>query len=244
MEAPIKLNNILLGASFMVLVISFWQRNDLPKNIVVRPEVEREPLQSRTQKAPFDVIYNDTEYRIEPEYNYDISGVIVSFRHHEGTSRMHARANDHLNMLDVCVVWGGNAGNPALQFFDFWNGIFTCVFKTRSDDAWRAFEPEQLSNNHLVSDNDWIREKVRGVEVGDQIRVRGYLTSYSNVDGGRRGTSTTRKDTGDGACETIYVEQFDIIEPVLNRWRVSMYSSLAIFLVGLIVHFRRPYRPY
>ena len=244
LEAAIKLNTVLLGASFAVLLVSFWQRNDLPANIVVRPEVEREPMQSRTQKAPFDVIYKSTEYRIEPEYDYDIAGVVVSFRHHEGTSRMHARANDHLNMLDVCVVWGENAGNPALQAFDFWNGIFTCVFKTRSNAAWLAFEPEQLSNNHLVSDSDLVRNKVRDIAVGDQIRVRGYLTSYSNADGGRRGTSTTRKDTGDGACETIYVEQFDIIEPVLNPWRVSMYSSLALFLGGLVVHFRRPYRPH
>lgn len=58
-----------------------------------------------------------------------------------------------------------------------------------------------------------------------------------------RGTSTTRLDAGDGACETLYVEQFEIVEPATSFWRMSMYFSLALFFLGLVVHFKRPYRP-
>jgi hypothetical protein len=76
------------------------------------------------------------------------------------------------------------------------------------------------------------------------VRFRGYLASYSNERGGKRGTSTTRTDTGDGACETVYVEYFRIVEPATSLWRISMWSSLALLLVGLVIHFRRPYKPY
>jgi hypothetical protein len=102
----------------------------------------------------------------------------------------------------------------------------------------------QLSNNHLISDDDFIRDQVKAIKVGDQIRVRGYLASYSNKGGGKRGTSTTRLDSGDGACETLYVERFDIVQAATSNWRISMYASIAIFLLSLFVHFRRPYRPY
>ncbi|MDX1516583.1 MAG: hypothetical protein R3288_07075 [Woeseiaceae bacterium] len=230
--------------SFVVLLVSFWQRNDLPGDINVMPPVRNEPLQKATDKRAFDVRYRDIDYRVEPQFDYELSGVVVSYRHHEGNSRMHRRANDHLNMLDVCVVWGDNAGNPALQKFDFWNGIFTCRFQTRDGDAWKAFKPAQLSNNHLISDDDYIRDRVRDIKVGDQVFVRGYLASYSNPQGGRRGTSTTRLDTGDGACETIYVEEFRILEAAFSPWRTSMYGSLAVFVGSLVVWFRRPYRPY
>jgi hypothetical protein len=170
--------------------------------------------------------------------------MIVSYRHHEGNSRMHRRAGDHLNMLDVCVVWGDNATSPLIHKLKFWNGIFTCNVKTSDQDAWDAFDIYQLSNNHLISDDDFIRDQVKGIGIGDQIRVRGYLASYSNDGGGKRGTSTTRLDTGDGACETLYVEQFDIIQPATSGWRISMYASLAVFLLATFLHFRRPYRPY
>ncbi|MGI9235384.1 MAG: hypothetical protein ACR2RD_17260, partial [Woeseiaceae bacterium] len=72
----------------------------------------------------------------------------------------------------------------------------------------------------------------------------GYLASYSNAGGGKRGTSTTRTDTGDGACETVFVENFDIIDPTAGYWRMSMWASLMLLAAGLFVHFRRPYRPY
>jgi len=207
------------------------------------PEIASEPEQTATRQGPFDVVVNDVQYSVEPEYAYDLTGMIVSYRHHEGNSRMHMLANDHINMLDVCVVWGDNTSSD-LQKIDFWNGIFTCNVFTRDQQAWDSFDMNQLSNNHLISDDEYIRNQVRKVQIGDQIRVRGYLASYSNEGGGKRGTSTTRTDTGDGACETVYVEYFKIVQAATSYWRVSMVGSLLLLLIGLGVHFVRPYRPY
>ncbi|MDH3616049.1 MAG: hypothetical protein OEQ90_06210 [Gammaproteobacteria bacterium] len=239
-----RISNIAILASFAGLLVSFWNRNDLPRNIDFLPEVLAEPRQTATRARPFDAAFNGVEYRVEPEYEYDLAGVVVSYRHHDGNSRMHFLAKDHLNMLDVCVVWGDSATNSRLHKIDFWNGIFTCNVKTRDEAAWQAFSMEQLSNNHLISDDETIREQVKDLRVGDQIRVRGYLASYSSEQGGKRGTSTTRTDTGNGACETLFVKRFDIVGPATSYWRISMWASLAILAVGLFIHFRRPYRPY
>jgi hypothetical protein len=239
-----KFINIVIAASFVWLLISFWNRNDLPRTIELLPALADEPKQTTTKSRSFEATYNEISYRVEPEFDYELHGMIVSYRHHEGDSRMHARAGDHLNMLDVCVVWGDNAANPLLHKIDFWNGIFTCNVKTRNQEAWDSFDMFKLSNNHLISADDLIRRQVKEIKVGDQIRVRGYLASYSNEGGGKRGTSTTRLDTGDGACETLFVEQFEIVQAATSYWRISMYASLAIFLFSAFMYFRRPYRPY
>lgn len=236
-------NNILIAVSFIWLLVSFWNRNDLPGNIAYVPEISNEPEQTATRQGPFAVVVDDIEYQIEPEYAYDLTGMIVSYRHHEGNSRMHLQANDHLNMLDVCVVWGDNTSSQ-LHKIDFWNGIFTCNVFTRDQQAWDSFDMNQLSNNHLISDDELVRSQVKKIQVGDQIRVRGYLASYSNAGGGTRGTSTTRTDTGDGACETVYVEYFRIVEPATSYWRISMLVSMLLLVTGLVIHFSRPYRPY
>ena len=238
-----RLNNILITTSFLWLLVSFWNRNDLPGNIEYVNEITNEPEQTTTREKPFYASVNDVEYLIEPEYAYDLTGMIVSYRQHEGNSRMHRQANDHLNVADVCVVWGDNTRSQ-LQELDFWNGIFTCNVFTRDMQAWESFDMDQLSNNHLISDDDFIRRQVRKVQIGDQIRVRGYLASYSNPDGGKRGTSTTRTDTGDGACETVFVESFRIVQPATSYWRISMWLSLSLLLIGLFVHFKRPYKPH
>ena len=155
---------------------------------------------------------------------------------------MHRLAQDHLNMLDVCVIWGDNT-RSMLHKIDFWNGLFTCNAQTRDRAAWESFDMEQLSNNHLLSDDEYIRERVRDVRIGDQIRVRGYLASYTGP-AGKRGTSTTRTDSGDGACETVFIEQFEIVRPARSYWRMTMYGSLALLLVSLGAYFKRPYRPF
>lgn len=236
-------NSLVITASFLGLLVSFWNRNDLPGNIEYLPDIANEPVQAKTRKKPFAVSYNGINYRVEPEYEYELFGMIVSYRHHDGGSRMHRLSGDHLNMLDVCVVWGDNANNPYLDKISFWNGIFTCNFNTRDQQAWDAFDLFQVSNNHLISDNDRLRDQVSNIKVGDQIRVRGWLANYTGPVG-TRGTSTTRTDTGDGACETIYLEAFEIARSAVSYWRLSMYGSLALLLASLVTYFRRPYRPF
>ena len=239
-----QVNRVIIAVSFIWLLVSFWHRNELPGNIDYVPELWNEPVQTTTGKRPFEVEFNGVDYTVAPEYAYDITGMIVSYRHHDGNSRMHSRANDHLNMLDVCVIWGDNPLNERLHKISFWNGIFTCNVKTRDQQAWDAFDMNQLSNNHLISDDEFIRRQVRKINVGDQVRIKGYLSSYAGEGGSRRGTSTTRTDTGDGACETIYVEQFRIVKPATSYWKISMWVSLALLVAGLVIHFSRPYRPY
>lgn len=236
-----NVTNVVIVISFFWLLIAFWNRNDLPGSIDYVAAIANEPQQTRTDRSSFETEWDDVGYRVDPEYDYELVGMIVSFRHHDDNSRMHRLADDHLNMLDVCVVWGDNTSGAQLDKIDFWNGIFTCNVKTRDQAAWESFDMYQLSNNHLISDDELIRDQVRKVKVGDQVRIRGVLASYESP-GGLRGTSTTRLDTGDGACETIYVDHFEILQPARSFWRISMYAALVTFLAGLLLFFRRPFK--
>jgi hypothetical protein len=103
----------------------------------------------------------------------------------------------------------------------------------------------QLSNNHLISADPRIRERVAQIRIGDQVHIKGSLARYGAVGGaGLRGTSATRDDTGDGACETILVDELEIVVPGFSGWRAAMWTSLAILIATFAVHFVLPYRPY
>jgi hypothetical protein len=236
------MQRLILLAACAVFAVSFWKRNDVPVGAPVAPSLADDPAQTASSEPPFTARWNGVEYRVEPQYDYELYGLVVSYRQHDGTSRMHRRANDHLNVADLCVVWGDNATNPHLGELDFWNGVFTCNVHTKSTEAWQSFRLNQMSNNHLISDDEDIRGRVREVRIGDQVRIRGQLATYAS-SGGRRGTSVTRDDTGDGACETIYVEELEILAPAPQGWRYLMYGSLATLGLALGAHFRRPCRP-
>ena len=243
MQTAATLNKIVLCASAALLLVSFWKRNELPPAAVLLPQLAEEPRQRATTKPPFHVEYSGVSYAVEPKFEYDLDGMVVSYRQHDGESLMHRLANDHLNMADLCVVWGSTAASPHLREIEFWNGIFTCNFQTSSRVAWDSIRTREIANNHLLSADDVIRREVGRVKIGDQIHVRGWLVSYGN-GGHKRGTSITRDDTGDGACETILVDDFEIVRSTFGPWRIALYASLGVLLLSTFVHFRLPYRPY
>ncbi|MDH3871757.1 MAG: hypothetical protein OEU44_06050, partial [Gammaproteobacteria bacterium] len=125
---------------------------------------------------------------------------------------------------------GHNAAEIDLNRFDFWNGEFTCNFHTRDSADWERFRLDQIANNHLLAADPYLRKQIKKLRIGDQIHIRGWLADYSNDQGFSRGTSITREDRGNGACETIYVNGFSIIKPMDNGWR----TLLGIALLGVI----------
>jgi len=219
---------------------SCWKYDEFAEPVPIQSRVNDEPMQRPTNTGPFNVTANEVEYRIQPLYTYDLHGLVVSFRHHEGEFMLHRLWNDHLNVADLCVIWGRNARDLELNLYEFWNAEFTCYVEAPTRELWQAFEMAQLSNNHLLTDKPRIRSAIESVEVGDQIHLTGYLAEYSNQDGFRRGSSTVRTDNGNGACETIYLESFTIIQPMDSIWRklapvasVGTLVSALLWLVGV-----------
>ena len=229
------LNTLVFYTALALLLVSCWNRNDFPETMSLDDRILRSPAQAAVEENPFSVSTNGTEYHIEPRFRYDLHGVVVSYGHHDGNYSLHRLWNDHLNVADLCVVWGDNADAIDLNRISFWNGKFTCNYSTSDPVAWERFREDQISNNHLLTGDEVLRGRIGDVRIGDQVRVRGWLAGYSNDDGFKRGTSTTRDDTGNGACETIYVEDFRILQSMDNGWRSLMgLSGFIVVCSGLL----------
>jgi len=228
--------------SGLILIVSFWNRHAWPDNLPLAEALAFEPKQSPVNQALQTVQYNDLTFTVQPRFSYELSGLVVSKRVHEADYKgsLHGLSQDYLNVADLCVVWGESADPSILKHFSFSNGQFTCNFQTRSDEAWQAFNPEQLSNNHVLAVDESVRKTLAEATIGDQIVLRGYLADYTNPKGFLRKTSTTRTDTGNGACETIWVEQASIIGTMQSRWRIMLWVSLVVFVFFLGLYIRQP----
>lgn len=225
------------------MLVSFWNRNDLSDDMVIVDELKEEPIQKKIDKSAFSVNVNKVDYEIQPMFDYELYGLVVSYELHDGNYNLHKRWNDHLNIADYCVVWDKSALTEYLSEIDFWNGQFTCNISTKDMQAWESFDPAQLSNNHLISDDEYIRKKLRKIKIGDQVRISGWLASYKNLNNaGTRGTSITRDDVGNGACETIYVNEIKVLRHYSSIWRKLMYLFTLVFIVSLVVYFKAPHK--
>lgn len=235
-----NLTSLLFFASSILVAVSWLWSDTFPDGMALDPAIAEPPRQVKVERDPFMVTAHDNQYRVRPLYDYEFTGLVVSFNRFEPGIGAHARWNDYINVADVCIVWGSNASDVDLNKMDFWNGEFTCKFGTGDRETWERFDPDMLSNNHLVTEDPRLQAVLDDLRVGDQIHVRGWLSEYGQPDGPMRGTSTTRTDSGNGACETIYLEDVRIIKSMGNTWRSLFWPGLAGLAVSLVLWFTTP----
>lgn len=67
------------------------------------------------------------------------------------------------------------------------------------------------ANMHLIPRDEVVRDSIEQIKTGDVIELSGYLVNVKADDGWQWNSSLTRNDTGDGACELIWVTGFKIV---------------------------------
>ena len=240
-----KLVKAAMIASLLVAALCFWRKDVLPAPAGLRAELNEEPSQIEQKKAPFETEVNGVKYGIEPRYTYDLYGLVVSMHHSDAWwDYAHREWGDHVNVVDLCVVWGANLRRDAYRAISFSNTQWECHYSTGSTEAWQAFDETAVSNNHMVTDAPGVARALKNVHVGDQVHFRGYLADYTiykdGAPAGKRVTSTTRKDSGPGACEVVYVEAFETLGSPNRIWRVAGRIALVVFFLSVIAWFALP----
>ena len=208
-----------------------------------------DPLQRPTREAEFTTRVNDQAYLIKPRFDYRLDGVVVSYHDADDFSDIwhHGDWKDFLNLRDLCVVWGSNVASEVYLDMEFHNDSWTCWAAWPNREVGERFSMTELSNNHLLIDDEELKARLMSAEPGDQVRLRGVLAEYRNPQNGFfRSTSTTRDDTGNGACETIYVTDFEIVRkanPGLRFYYALAKWSALVSLLGFAIFFIvAPYR--
>ena len=167
-----------------------------------------DPIQKETT-GYIEINMAGYEVSIYPQYTYEIEALVVHTKNYPGFG-----LGNRLSPRDIALAWGKVAEyNKKINFHWKQSGRWVS-WSVKSYDEIEAiggtdYVSSHLSNNHLIPSNNSVRRKIKKIRKGDHIKLTGYLV---NVDAeNKKGktfiwdSSTTRDDTGDGACEVIYV---------------------------------------
>lgn len=241
------LARFLMIGGLLVAVAGWWMKDVLPDPQRLQLDLLEEPLQKSVRKPPFDMNVGGVDYRVQPRHSYELNAVVVSL-HHSDTwwDYAHKEWGDNVNIMDLCVAWGDSVRSGAYRDVSFSNNQWECHWNYRSELAMKHFSNEQASNNHIVTGDPKLARALRNIRIGDQIRLRGYLVDYTIFKGGQaRGTRTSsesRTDSGPGACEVLYIDEFEALGSPNRRWRLAMWAGLATLLLGLVLWMFLPMR--
>lgn len=227
--------SIAILVTLLLYVLSIWQKNSLPESSAIIKSSFRDPIQLKTTKSPFSFFYRGENYDVEPVANYELWGLVVTKNNiNSWADIMHTDAS--VDIKDICVIWGENVAGSDYHDVSFSSGDFTCYFQY---PYMTVFDHDKISNNHLLSDNEFVREKIRNAKIGDQIHIKGMLVNYSprSNPNWKRTTSTVRTDTGNGACEVLFVNEFNVLVSKNEIWYLLATISKWIFLLLVVTKF-------
>jgi hypothetical protein len=231
---------------FLALMVLCYVRDErLPAPQQLDAAIAKEPLQEATSVEPFDKSVDGEQYHLVPMASYDITALVVS-AHDSRTwwDYIHKEAGDFINVNDLCVVWGPDATSGLYLKASFSNSEFSCQWSA-PDSVIHALDYDGISNNHLLTEDRFAARELRDVRIGDQIRIRGYLVNYANktrAPQSYRNTSLVRTDTGDGACEIIYVKDLTVLHAGTRLWLILKYVCALALVCCAGVWLALPYR--
>jgi hypothetical protein len=70
------------------------------------------------------------------------------------------------------------------------------------------------ANMHMIPADGTVERALKRLRPGELVRLRGYLVDVDHSSGWMWRTSMTREDTGQGACEIVYVEDIQSLSEI------------------------------
>lgn len=223
-------------ALFVLLVLAWRNRGGLPAPSEIDPALLNPPLQEATEREPFEFAYKGHTVRVRPVADYELWGLVVSHNNIRSIADIYHDSSS-VDTKDLCVVWGSNLQSGELARVEFESGPWTCYY--RYPEGVR-FVGSEMSNNHLVTDDEALRSALAGIRIGDQIHVKGALVDYQ-VDDWRdfwRRSSRVRTDGGNGACEVLFFDEIEVLVPGTPFWYRLFTTTLFLLalVAGLVLH--------
>jgi hypothetical protein len=140
-------------------------------------------------------------------YGYVLEGRVVTRREFRNDP------TSDVSPLDLGIVWGELAEPGRVDMIDF-RALPRMVRYTPGpgavlSDDWQ----QQVTNNHLIPANQAINDALMAVEVGQEVRLSGYLVVVTGEQI-RPWRSSLRRDdnTFIGGCEIILVTGIEVLQ--------------------------------
>ncbi|MGP1356336.1 hypothetical protein [Roseicyclus sp.] len=144
-------------------------------------------------------------FEAELLHGYVLEGRVVTRREFRND------ATSAISPLDLGIVWGRLAEPGRAEAISFRAVIRGVRYRAPPEVLFDGWE-EQVTNNHLIPADAEVHAALMAVEVGQRVRLRGYLVEVTG-NGIAAWRSSTRRDDSSiiGGCEIILVTGVEVL---------------------------------
>lgn len=157
------------------------------------------PVQAGLDDVP---LLSKGEFVVTPVARFEVEARVL------GTKRYRGKRDAELSPVDLALGWGPMSDQAVLDRLDISQKVRFYLWKSKGPlPIARSAIERNSANMHMIPADETVQDDLLKVRPGELVRFRGYLVNVRAADGWRWNTSTTRNDTGGGACELVWVEE-------------------------------------
>ena len=146
-------------------------------------------------------------YTLTLHHSFKIKALVLSKRNYS------LDTESNLSPVDLALGWGPMSNPAPLKLINISqrNRFYYFRYYETPPIAHRQIELNS-ANMHIIPANSQVKNNLKKVKKGSVIEMSGYLVNANGRNGWHWNSSTTRADTGNGACELFYVEKITILQ--------------------------------
>ncbi len=180
---------------FFLLFISCSSEIKQPPGILAKDSPKQLPL-SQSE------VWERDGYYINAIAQFELKAKVL------GKERYRFDRGSDIAPYDLALGWGQMSNQAIIDKFDISQRRRWFFWKADNYPIPKNEIERSASNMHIIPASDEIMDELDDLLVGEIIYLKGYLVSAMHPkDGWRWNSSLSRKDTGGGACEVVWVEE-------------------------------------
>ena len=160
-----------------------------------------QPQQSPTSEASLTL----NGYNITPLQSFYIEARVLSTEHYT-----FGRAAD-LAPVDLVLGWGPMSDEAVLSKIDITQSNRFYYWHVDAFPIPREQIETNSANMHMIPADSAIEKVLKSIRPGQLVKLKGYLVEVKTADGWHWKSSLSRTDTGNGACELVYVKTLAVL---------------------------------
>ena len=168
--------------------------------VVATQQPSQQPMQNSSDKQAF----NHNGYQITPLEDFSIEARVLAAKDYN-----FGREAD-LSPVDLALGWGSMSDEAVLKDIKISQSNRFYFWRVDSFPISRKDIETQSANMHMIPADSQVERTLKSVRPGQVVKLTGYLIEAKADDGWRWKSSLTRNDTGNGACEVVFVKTLSV----------------------------------
>lgn len=183
-----------------------------PSPVLPNPRLSpvQEPATREDAQLFAQTIYGD-QASFEAKARYRVAARVLS------RERYYMGWGGDVAPLDLALGWGEMSDPAVDEVIDWGQGFRWYTWSLEKGSSFtNADVAPQSANVHLVPASQNLKRALLSLDAGDIVQLEGFLVNIRGPEGQYWRSSLTRRDTGGGSCELLYVTELIADERVYH----------------------------